>query len=61
MASPFFYRKSENTLRIVSKLDTVYLMYIYVSFGMSCFYMSDNCLTYGVLFCRVEGPVMVSR
>ena len=37
MGSPFFCRKRRgSTLRIMSKLDTVYLMYIYVSFGMSC-------------------------
>ena len=42
------------------KLDTVYFMYIYVSFFHDLFYMSDNCLTYGVLFCRAESLVVVS-
>ena len=23
--------------------------------------MGDNCLTYGVLFCRAESPILVSR
>ena len=61
MVSPFFCRRRETTLRTMSKLNTVYLMCIYVSFGMSLFYMSDNCLTYGVLFCRVGSLIVVSR
>ena len=48
------YKKKRSLIEDMSKLDTVCFMYIYVLFWR-------DCLTYGVLFCRAESSILVSR
>ena len=60
MVSPFFCRKREraslgNVSNWILSTSCIFMCY----FGMID--MSDNCLIYGVLFCRAGSPIEVSR
>ena len=61
MVSPFFCKKQEeeaslgNVSNWILSISCIFMG----NFGMND--MSDNCLIYGILFCRAGSPIEVSR